>query len=150
MSSFDDSDIDRFFLSAKEVELKPLLAEAEDFLGLDEDELAAMDSYLSEAWFTGVRASHSEMLSRATQRRSPIGPGPVDIKPIEGKFQALMEKTAEGLDLPMPQTILAWELIGRAWLAGTRTFQSEVTAKILEADSDIAQEALEWLEENGE
>ncbi len=148
MSAFDGSDINAHFLTAEEVELRPLLAEAGESLGLRGGEIAELETYLSEAWYSGVRAGHSQMLTRATQRKTPIGP--VDMKPTEDKFQSLMERSAEALNLSVTRTILAWGLLGRAWIAGTRSYQSEVAARILEGDSDVAQEALEWLDEKDE
>lgn len=147
MSSFEGSDIDAHFLTAEEVELRPLIAEAEESLALDSDGIADLEMFLSEAWFSGVRAGLSQMLTRATQRKAPIGP--IDMKPYEAEFQSLMERTAEALNLSVTRTIMAWELLGQAWISGTRSFQAEIAARLLERDSDVAQEASEWLDEAG-
>ena len=147
MSSFEGSDINAHFLSAEEVELSLLIAEAEESLALHADAIADLEMFLSEAWFSGVRASHSQMLNRATQRKAPIGP--IDMKPFEAEFQSLMERSAEALNLPVNRTILAWGLLGRAWIAGTRSYQAEIAARLLERESDVAQEASEWLDEAG-
>lgn len=145
MSSFDGSDIDAHFLTAEEVELRPLIAEAEESLALQTDGIADLEMFLSEAWFAGVRAGHSQMLTRATERKPPIAP--LDMKPFEAEFQLLMERSAEALNLSVPRTVVAWDLLGRAWLAGTRSYQAEIAARLLERESDVGEEALEWLEE---
>lgn len=145
MSSHEGADIDAHFLSAEEVEVRPLIAEAEESLELCSHGVVELETFLSEAWFSGVRAGHSQMLARATRREPPIGP--VDMKPVEAELQSLMERSADALNLSMTHTILVWGLLGRAWIAGTRSYQAEVTAMVLEGDSDVAQEALEWLDE---
>jgi hypothetical protein len=144
VSPDEGADIDSHFLSAEEVELRPLIAEAEESLELDRADLAELEAFLSEAWFFGVRAGHSQMLERARQRKVPIGP--VYMKPVEAEFQSLMEKLADALNLPVTRTILVWELLGRAWVSGTRSYQAEVAARLLEGGSDVAEEALEWLD----
>lgn len=146
MSSFEGSDIDAHFLTAEEVELRPLIAEAEDSLKLRTDAIADLEVFLSEAWFAGVRAGHTQMLTRATQRKPPIGP--IDMKPFEAEFHSLMERSAEALNLSVPRTVMAWDLLGRAWLAGTRSYQAEIAARLLERESDISEEALKWLDES--
>jgi hypothetical protein len=145
VSSFEGSDINAHFLTAEEVELSPLITEAEESLALPTDGIADLEMFLSEAWFSGVQAGHSQMLTRATQRQVPIGP--VDMKPFEAEFQSLMERSAEALNLSIARTILAWGLLGRAWIAGTRSYQAEIAARLLERESDVAQEASEWLGE---
>ncbi len=144
MSPHDGADIDSHFLNAEEIELRPLLAEAEDLLDLYSDGVARLRTFLSEAWYSGVRAGHAQMLERATRRGAPLGP--IDMGPIETEFQSLMERTAEVMNLTVNRTILAWGLLGRAWIAGTRSYQAEVAARLVEGDSDIGQEALEWIE----
>jgi hypothetical protein len=147
VSSFEGSDIDAHFLTAEEVELRPLIAEAEESLALHTDGIADLEVFLSEAWFSGVRAGHKQMLRRATQRKPPFGP--IDLKPFEEEFHSLMERSAEALDLSVTGTILAWGLLGRAWIAGTRSYQAEIAARVLERESDVAQEVSEWLNETG-
>ena len=144
MSSHDGADINAHFLSSEEVELRPLLAEAEETLDLDSVDLLELEAFLSEAWLSGVRASHSRLLEQATRRETPIGP--VEMAPIESEFKALMKRTADGLNLSVTRTIITWGLLGRAWVGGTRCYQSEVAAQLLEGKSDIGQEVLEWLE----
>lgn len=147
MSPGEGADINSHFLTAEEVELKPLIAEAEESLELGSDGVAELERFLSDAWFSGVQACHSQMLARATQRTPPLGP--IDMKPVEAEFQALMERCASALNLSVTRTILAWGLLGQAWVAGTRSFQAEVAARFLEGKSDVGQEALEWLDGSG-
>ena len=148
MSPHDGADSDSHFLTSEEVELRPLLVEAEESLGLDGLELVELEGFLSDAWCSGVRAGHSQMLARATKREMPVGP--IAMKPVEGEFKLLMERTADALNLSVTLTILVWGLLGRAWIGGTRCYRAEVVARILEGKSDIGQEALEWLEEQRE
>lgn len=145
MSSFDGSDIDAHFLTAEEVELKPLIAEAEESLALSAEGVADLETFLSEAWFSGVRAGHTQMMARATERKPPLDP--IKLEPHKEEFQDLMERCAEALNLSVPGTLAVWELLGRAWISGTRSYQAEIAARFLERESDIAREAREWLDE---
>jgi hypothetical protein len=147
VSSSEGSNVDAHFLTAEGVELRPLIAEAEASLALDAGGIADLEIFLSEAWFSGVRAGHTQMLTRATERKAPMAP--IDMKACEAEFQSLMERSAEAMDLSVARTIAAWGLLGRAWLAGTRSYQSEIAARMLERESDIGAEALEWLDETG-
>jgi hypothetical protein len=146
VSAFDGDDIDSHFLTAEEVEIRPLVTEAEESLELCRDAVATLESFLSEAWFSGVRAGHSQMLTRATKRQHPMAP--IDMKPVEAEFQELMERTAEELNLSVARTVDVWDLLGRAWIAGARSFQAEIAARLLEGGSDVTKEALEWLDED--
>lgn len=144
MSAYEGDDLSAHFLTAEEVELRPLVAEGEESLEIDGARAAKLEGFLSDAWFSGVQAGHSQMLTRATQRKSPMGP--IDMRPVETEFRALMERCAEALNLSVARTLLAWGLLGRAWIAGARSYQAEVAARVLEANSDVAKEALEWLD----
>jgi hypothetical protein len=146
VSAYEGDDIDSHFLTAEEVEIRPLVSEAEESLELCRDAVAALESFLSEAWFSGVRAGHSQMLTRATERKVPFGA--IDMRPVETEFRALMERCAEELNLTVARTVDAWDLLGRAWIAGARSFQAEIAARLLEGGSDVAKEALEWLDED--
>jgi hypothetical protein len=146
VSSIDGPDSNAHFLTAEEVELRPLIAEAEESLALKTDGLADLEMFLSEAWFSGVRAGHTQMLARATERKQPMGP--IDLRPVQTEFQALMERMADALNLSVPLTILAWDLLGRAWIAGARSYQAEIAARLLERGSDVSEEALKWLDES--
>lgn len=148
MSAYEGDDCDAHFLTAEEVEFRPLVAEGEKSLEIDGARAAKLEAFLSDAWFSGVLAGHSQMLTRATQRKSPMGP--IDMRPVETGFRALMERCAEALNLSVPRTLLGWGLLGRAWIAGARSYQAEVAARVLEANSDVAKEALEWLNESEE
>ena len=145
----DHGDFESDLLSAKERDLKPLLTESEDSLGLREDQAAEMEAYLGEAWFCGAYAGRVQSVSRALEPKTPR----VDrseIERVEAEFKALMERSAEALDLTVDETITMWSLLGKAWIAGTNTCETEVIASFLEANSDVAEEALRWLEEKDE
>lgn len=145
VSRHESADINSHFLSAEEVDVGPLLEESTEALGLDANGTSEMAAYLSEAWFTGVRAGHTQILGRLTERGSK--PEPVDIKPIEARFRSMMERAADALNLSIPLTIKAWGLLGRAWMAGTRAYEAELTATLLERESGVADEAMRWLNE---
>jgi hypothetical protein len=143
-----DRDFEDDLLSAKERDLKPLLEESVEALDLGYHELPEMERFLDEAWFSGTRSGHAQMRARAIARRHDVGP--VRIDEIEAEFRALMEASADVLDLTMNQTICMWNLLGRAWAAGSRTCEAELTALFIELRSDVAEEALQWLETEGE
>jgi hypothetical protein len=135
-------------LTAKERDLKPLLDESTNCLGLDYDQTLSMEAFLNEAWFAGTRSGHAQMRERANQRRFDVGP--VGLDQIEARFKALMEESADVLNLTIGLTIRMWGFLGQAWLAGTHTSEAELMATFIALRSDVAEEALEWLEGNDE
>jgi hypothetical protein len=140
-----NEDLRRDLLTAKERDLNPLVQESAESLRLDADQALQVETFLNEAWFSGTRTGHVQMLVRAIERnndRVPIG-----MKEIEADFQALMEESADTLNLTVRDTIGFWDYLGRAWIAGTRTCEAEVMGRFLATRSDVAQEALDWLED---
>lgn len=144
----DENDFRNDLLSAKERDLKPLLGESADCLDLDYGQTIEMETFLNEAWFAGTRSGHAQMRERANQRR--LDSAPVGIEQIEARFKALMEESADTLNLTIALTIRMWSFLGEAWIAGTQTCEAELLATFIELRSDVAQEALEWLEEEGD
>jgi hypothetical protein len=138
-------DFERDLLAAKERDLKPLLEESAESLDLDYGQLDEMENFLTEAWFSGTRTAHVQMRARTLQRRADVGP--VGVKEVEADFKALLEESADTLNLSLPLTIDMWGFLGQAWIAGTRTCEAELTAMVIELRSDVAAEALRWLEE---
>jgi hypothetical protein len=57
-----------------------------------------------------------------------------------------MERLADALDTTVGKTIQAWDLLGRAWIAGSRFWGIEVAARLIEARSGGLDEALRRLE----
>ena len=135
-------------LTAKERDLKPLLEEGVASLDLDGGQREAMERFLNEAWFFGSRHSQAQMRARVAARRFDIAP--VAVEGIESEFRALMEASAEVLDLGIGRTICMWGILGRARSAGTSTCDAEMVALLIERSSDVAGEALEWLEREDE
>jgi len=136
----DSEDFRNDLLAAKERDLKPLLEESADVLDLDYDQTMAMEDFLNLAWLSGTRSGHAQMRARATE------PQP-DVK---AEFKALMEESADRLNLSVPRTISMWGLLHQAWMAGNRTCEAEIMALLIETKSDVAEEALQWLEDRDE
>jgi hypothetical protein len=129
--------------SAKEQDLKPLAEECAAILALDRGQLAAMESYLHDAWFFGVRTGHAVMVET---KMGQTDPEPV-ILAMQGEFQELMERLADALDTTVVATIAAWNYLGRAWIAGARFWEVEISARLIEQRSGGFDEARRRLEE---
>ncbi len=148
MSSPVSEDFERDILAAMERDLTPLVRESTDSLELDRCQLAEMRSFLVEAWFGGTRSAHAQMHERATQRRFDVGV--VGLAELEASFKGLMEDSADTRNLTLPRTIALWDILTRAWIAGTHSCEAELLAIFVEMNSDVAEEALNWLEEQGQ
>ncbi len=135
-------------LAAKERDLRPLLEEGANSLELDREQLIAMETFLNEAWVSGTRTGQAQVHARAVKRQRMVGP--VDLAPIEAEFKDLMEDSADALNLTVNRTISMWDLLSRAWIAGTQTCEAELMALLIETRSDVAAEALQWLKEEGD
>lgn len=145
MSLPGNEDLRKDLLTAKERDLSPLVQESAESLELDPGQVAQVETFLNEAWFSGTRTGHAQMAVRARERKAHVKP--VGLGQIEADFQALMEESADTLNLTIDHTIDLWDFLGRAWIAGTRSCEAEIIARLLEARSDVAKEALDWLEE---
>jgi hypothetical protein len=141
----DDGDFAKDLRSAKERDLRPLLQDSIDALELDSCKADRMESFLTEAWVHGTNASHAQILARTLQREATTGRA--GIEKVETEFKALMEESADALNLTVDQTIVMWSYLGQAWIAGTHSCETEVMASLLETKSDVAEEALRWLED---
>ncbi len=148
MSLAGDGDFADDLLTAKERDLKPLLEECIEMLELDYEQAEEMERFLNEAWFFGSRNGHAQMRARVAARDFEIAP--VRVEEIEAEFRALMEASAEVLNLSVNLTMTMWGLLGRAWTAGTQTCEAELMALLIEQNSDLASEVQEWLEEKDE
>ena len=118
--------------SAKEQDLKPLAEESATALELDGRQLVEMESYLHDAWFFGIRTGHTVMVET---RMGQTDPTPV-ILGMQDEFQELMERCAEALNTSIGATIKAWNYLGRAWIAGSRFWEVEIAARLIESRSD--------------
>lgn len=148
MPSFDSEDFGNDLLAAKERDLKPLREESVVVLELDREQSEAMEDFLNLAWFSGTRSGHAQMRARATERDPDIGA--VAIKRLESEFKLLMDESADMLNLTVPRTIDMWNYLHQAWMAGNRTCEAELMGLLVEMKTDVAEEALEWLEGDGQ
>jgi len=144
MPSFNNADFGNDLLAAKERDLRPLREESAATLELSGDQEEAMADFLNLAWFSGTRSGHAQMQARATEREPDIGA--VAIKRLESEFKVLMDESADTLNLTVPRTIDMWNYLHQAWMAGNRTCEAELMGLFVEMKTDVAAEALEWLE----
>jgi hypothetical protein len=114
--------------SAKEQALKPLVEECAETLELDQAQTAAIEAFLQEAWFFGIRTGHAVMVET---KMGQTDPAPV-ILGMEDEFQDLMERCADSLNSTVGTTIAAWNYLGRAWIAGAEFWEVEIAARLIE------------------
>lgn len=148
MSLPGKEDFENDLLTAMERDLRSLQEESAETLDLGSDQATEMAGFLSEAWFVGTRTAVVQMRARAEARRHDIPPVPIDR--IEAEFKALMDRSAEILNLTASQTICMWNFLGEAWVVGTQTCEAELMALFIETQSDVTEEARRWLEGRGE
>jgi hypothetical protein len=147
VSSPDREDFGNDLLAAKERDLRPLREESEVTLELDYDQGEAMEDLLNLAWFAGIRSGQAQMNARATKENPNVRA--IAIEHFETDVRALLEQSADVLQLDLPSTINMWTLLHQAWMAGTRTCEAELIGLYLETQGDVAEEAREWLDEKG-
>lgn len=148
---------DNHFISARERDLKPLLAEARVELDLEDQAARQLEAFLEAAWLAGTRGGHAKMVSQAIRQREEQADEEEweerleapQMQEIEAEFKAMMESAAQALDFPFGRTVALWDLLTRAWTAGVQTYESEVMASLLERRADIVAEMESWLE-NGD
>lgn len=129
--------------SAKEQELKPLIEESAETLDLDAEQAELMDAYLHAAWFFGIRTGHT-VIARTKMGQSD--PEPVILE-MQGEFQEMLERLGDALDTSVAETIAAWNYLGRAWVAGSRFWEVEITARLIERQAGDFDQALRRLAE---
>jgi hypothetical protein len=144
---------DNHFISARDRDLKPLLDAGRAKLELDPKRAATLDALLETAWLAGTRGGHAKLLNHAIRQREEHSGGEweapiesVQMEDVAAEFKAVMETSAEALDLSVGPTVTLWDLLSRAWTAGMTTYESEVMASLIERRSDIVGEAERWLE----
>ncbi len=131
--------------SAKKRDLGPLIEESAEILALDRHQLTAMESHLQHAWFFGVRTGHAVMVET---KMGQTDPRPV-VLGMQDEFQDLMEHLAEALDTTVGATIHAWTYLGRAWIAGTKFWEVEIAARLIESQAGGFEEMLRRLSGEG-
>ncbi|HEX6455327.1 MAG TPA: hypothetical protein VF009_02265 [Solirubrobacterales bacterium] len=129
-------------LTAKEQDLKPLAEESAEVLHLDSRQIAEMETSLHEAWFFGVKMGHKVMIET---KMGQSDPQPV-IFGMQDEFQDLMERCAEALNLTVPATIVAWNYLCDAWIAGAKFWEVEIAARLIEDQTGGFDEFLRRLE----
>lgn len=147
MSLPGSEDFASHFLSAKDRDLGPLVHESEESLDLDYEQAVGLETFLDRAWFSGSQACHAQMLTQA--RECDPAFGKLDVRLLEADFKALMDESAEALNLTITETVDMWNFLGRACIAGIRSCRAELTAMLFEATSDVGEEAMRWLDERG-
>jgi hypothetical protein len=124
--------------SAKEQDLKPLAEESAEALELDEQQLEEMGQYLQDAWFFGIRTGHAVMFETRMGQTDAM---PV-LQGMQAEFQELMEGLAEDLNTTVGTTLAAWDYLGQAWIAGTRFWEVEIAARLIESQTGSFEEVL--------
>jgi hypothetical protein len=89
------------------------------------------------------------MEARATKKKAGDAKSSI-ITRLESEFRELMEQSADAMNLTVAHTIMMWNYLHEAWLAGNRTCEAELMALFIETQSDIGEEAARWLRERGE
>jgi hypothetical protein len=142
MSSGRDS-LETAVLTAKEQDLRPLAEESRELLEFDSRQAAAMEQFLHDAWFFGIRSGHLVMVEgkMGTEDASAAMP------PIEEGFQELMEGMAEALNLTVSKTIGAWSYLSKAWLAGAHFWEVEIAARLIERTQGDFDDPMKWFED---
>lgn len=148
MPAGDGGDFADDLLSAKDRDLEPLLEECVEELILDYQQTLDLERFLDEAWFFGSRNGHAQMRARVAARDFQLPP--VRVEELEVEFRALMEASADVLNLDVNNTMTMWGMLGRAWALGTQSCEAQLMALMLVRISDIGGEAEEWLEEQEE
>ena len=123
------------------------MQESAQSLDLDAGQVEQVETFLNEAWFSGTRSGHAQMVVRTVERKARIKP--VGLDEVEAEFKVLMEDSADTLNLTVHHTLDLWDFLGRAWIAGTRTCETEIMGSFIASRSDVAQEALDWLKDSG-
>lgn len=130
--------------TAQERDLGPLAEESVERLDLDDQQAATMQSFLHDAWFFGIRTGHRIMVETKLGRE---GDPTEVIADMQGELRDLMERLGESLATTVSATIAAWDYLGQAWIAGSRFWEVEIAARLIEAQAGDFEEGLRRLEE---
>jgi hypothetical protein len=141
---YGDDSLPMAVFTAQEQDLRPLVEESAELLGLDDRQVAAMQAFLHDAWFFGIRTGHQIMIETKMGREGD----PTDvIADMQGEIRDLIERLGEALDTTVSATIAAWDYLGQAWIAGSRFWEVEIAARLIEVQAGDFEEALRRLEE---
>ena len=143
MSRNDDS-LPTAVLTAQNRDLKPLAEESAEALQLDRRQLAAMESFLHDAWFFGIRTGHRVMVeTKMGQQGDPLEV----VIGMQSEFQDLMEDLGEELNTTVSATIAAWNYLCQAWIAGAKFWEVEIAARLIERQEGSFGQTLPWPED---
>jgi hypothetical protein len=104
-----------------------------------------MAEFLSQAWLSGIRSGQARMQARTTATTTNICA--VALHHFETDFKDLMEGFAEEMNLTLGTTIAAWNYLSRAWMAGAKFWEVEISARVIESQTGGFDEALRRFEE---
>jgi len=116
-------------ITEQEHDLKPLLEESIEVLELDDEQVAAMERYLYKTWFFGVKTGHRVMAEAKLGQSEATAV----ILGMQNELQDLMERLAEDLNTTIGDTVSAWNFLGRAWIAGSKFWEVEIAARLIES-----------------
>lgn len=142
MPSGDDS-LPTAVFTAQDRDLKPLAEESAELLGLDDRQAATMRCFLHEAWFFGIRTGHRIMIeTKMGQEGDPVEV----VTGMQDELRDLMERLGEALNTTVRATIAAWDYLGQAWIAGSKFWEVEIVARLIEIQAGDFEESLRRLE----
>jgi hypothetical protein len=141
---YGDDSLPMAVVTAQEKDLRPLAEESAERLDLDDQQVATMQSFLHDAWFFGIRTGHRIMVETKLGRE---GDPTEVIADMQGELRDLMERLGESLATTVSATIAAWDYLGQAWIAGSRFWEVEIAARLIEAQAGDFEEGLRRLEE---
>jgi hypothetical protein len=127
-------------LASERRAVEPLLKESAESLDLDDEQLAELDAFLTEAWVAGALAGHANVTSEVLD-------SPLELGALEARLKPLVEKSADTLNLTVSETLRMWDYLSQAMVAGVKSSETELTAMLIEQQHDIPAEAMTWLEE---
>jgi hypothetical protein len=144
VSSRDGEELESDLLAARERDLKPLLEESTESLGLEGEQIEAMEDFLDLAWCSGTRTGREQVEAKMTRQKT--GGDQIPVARLEKEFKAMMDDSAAALNLSVGATVDMWNFLHEAWLAGQRSCETELLAMFIEMQSDVSAEAQEWLD----
>ena len=78
---------------------------------------ADLEAFLESAWLAGTRSGHAKLLNQAIRQREESADEeletplvPVQMQDLEAEFKAMMEASAEALDLSMGDAVALWDI----------------------------------------
>lgn len=135
-------------MAARERDLQPLIEKCDVALDLDDEQARRMQACLESAWSRGTHNGHEQVRIWA-EREGRGGKPKIDTAPVEAEFQEFMERSADSLNLTLLETVIAWQFLTDAWVAGVYSVQEQLFTYLGIHQADIGKEVEGWLEERG-